>query len=395
MILDYVILIVFFTLFFIISIDRFSPAFNIFSDLFFPEFSKRKMMEYLDDSKTSNSQQKSTKQKILLDILSFDNDKSSKLPFFNHLKYFLSIIISCFISTIIFAPICYFIGKNNGFTILAIICYITLLIVCLFASTTASAIRNNRKNSIIYAIIILIISYFIITKLPLDSLDIRIAINTYCDINPKLLNIFISLFIGFVCYSFSNTALRYFEVFRVATQIERDVGRWRPCFNTFKYFGSKREMLITLYTMNPITTVVLFFGRRFVLQYDHDTLFDFIYLTIQMFVATFHMNNIKPFLQMLVNDTYRYLTYFEQERSKENGELFYKELNKQLMLLASNSIALIAYSAVIFICALMYIVSLFMSGAFCVFTRVFSLFFIATIDILISCNKFATVVIEP
>ena len=388
MILVLIIFIIFLLLFFILSLERFNPASSIFDNIIFPNFSKRIINKYQTE-KTKNL------PKLELTTIPFGKENADSLPFFKQLKYLISFIISCLISFFIFIPICYFLGENNGFNALTLICYITLFEICFASSNTASALYNNRKKSLIYSLIIFIITYSLIMRFSLDGLDIRTVINAYIDINPKLLNFLVSLFISLICYCFSNTALRYFEVFRVSTQIDKEVGRWRPCFETFKEFGSKREILTTLYTMNPITTIFLFFGRRFVLQYDYDTLYDLIYLIIQLSVSIFHLLNLKSFLQMLVNDTYRYLTNFEQNRTRENGKMFYHELNKQLTLLASNSIALISYSAAIIICSLMYIISLLFTNSFSIFIRVFSLFFIGLLDVLISCNKFATVVIEP
>ena len=374
-------------IFLLFSKQKYSPAPTLFADIIFPLFSKR-IIEQYQSNKTKNL------PKLDLTLIEFGRENAENLPYIKVLESLISVFISATLVTLVFTPVCFFLQLSE-INVLAMICYISLFVICICAASSSSFQKRNRNNSILYSIIILLISYFILSKFPLDGLDFRPLINSFIVINPRLLNFCISLFIAFICYCFANPALRYFEVFRVSTQIDKEVGKWRPCFETFKEFGARRETMTTLYVMMPVPTLLFFFLRRFVLKYDHDTLFDLLYLTIQLFIAIFQTRNLRFFLKMLVNDTYRFLTTFEEMRSKENGEMFFNELNRQLTLLANSAIALLAYPLSILLCIVMYILSLFMNNLFGTFTTIFSVFFVALIDILMSCNKFATLVIEP
>ena len=97
---------------------------------------------------------------------------------------------------------------------------------------------------------------------------------------------------------------------------------------------------------------------------------------------------------MIVNDTYRYLTIFEEKRDIESGKLFSKRLDEQLVLLPANATALLAHPMAVMLSCILFASSFYIKNRIGTFARIFSTFFVGLLDIVMSCNKFATVCIE-
>lgn len=264
-----------------------------------------------------------------------------------------------------------------------------------YASITASTFKTTRYGCIKFSLLISIGSYFVFSWIPLYGLDIREYVYTWIEMPPRLANICLSCIVFLVSYALAYPSYIYFNTYRTCSSIEKEVGKWKHCFDTYKEYVSKvQNTQTTCYISMPVPTIILFFIRRFFVGYSIDYYLDIVYVFIEFFMAFYLLKFTEIELRMLVNDNCRYLTAFETNKLESDGRKFQKSLGETIHLLPTTAMSLLAYPLLVVTCCIAFGTSFLVEGFSQEVLRYGSIFLLALMEIVTAMNKVACLFIE-
>lgn len=384
-------------IFIVISLIAFIRLFKIdtmtriFRDIQFPYLNEEIVKEYCSKNNDKKLSQ-------LINVVSLTDDQIAELWNFNTLKtqhdiFITGILILLSTLGVLIPQLKEYI---NIFSQVAVFGFVTIIILLFRFSTMATSTNAKaRKGSLTYAFIVSIGLYIYLKFLPLDALDIREYIKSFWDVPERVLNISLCIFVFLVAYVLAYPAVQYFAAFRVCTTIDKEVGKWRHCFETYKQFMSTiQNSMTTIYIAMPVPTAVLFFVRRFVLKYEVEFYIEVAYVVIEFIMSIQIFYHVKLQLKMMINDKCRLLTTFEENKLEKSGINFYKEIGQALQLLPTTAISLYTYPMLVITCCAAFGISFLLTGIYQEILRFNTILLLAVMEVVMGMNKFACVLIE-
>ena len=362
-----------------------SPALHFIKNIPFASFTQELGIK-LSVGARQSSKNKAPPLEIPIGYLSAQN--ASVMPFYDTLtslwNFFLAGCISLLVC-IIFGSL----GLESSANLFCPLGVAVIFLVMRFGAMTSSNSERNRKFSLIYALILSIIFYITISKCSLYSIDPRPIVYAQFQTSKWIVNAVFAVLVYFIIYSMCFPMLKYMHVVHSIKSVSLSVIKWEICQKVFKeVIGIKRDLIVYLYNLMPITTILFVFLRKYLLKYvENDAYLDIPYIAIEVIIALIYIWLVRIQLRIILTDPYKYLTEFDKNRSHENSKAFQTALNRSLRMVPTYVIALSVYPMIIILCSILYFISYFMSGLAMEVSRIASVFIIAAMECIMGTSK--------
>ena len=385
---SYIGFIAFIVLFVLFNRQKTNPAINFITKIQTAVFTQDLSNELSVGDRPGS---KNKPKPLTIPVGSISADAARKFPNFSTFSSLWSFFLAGLISMLFCIPFgaMHLSESANMFCPLAIV---AIFIVLRFAGMTSSNSERNRKFSFYYSIILSTIFYMIISKTSLYSIDPRPIVYANFNFSKWTIDAVFAFFMMYILYSLCYPMLKNMHVVHSIKNLTLNIAKWDICTRVFQeVMGIKRDLIVGMYNLMPVTAILFVFMRIFLLKYiDNDLYLDIPFVIVECIYAFIYLWLCKLKLRIILTDPYKYLTTFEGKRSNENAKIFTQALNKSLDLIPTYLIALSAYPMVILLCSGLYGISFFMSGLACEISRIVPLFIITSAEIIMSTSKIAS-----
>lgn len=307
--------------------------------------------------------------------------------FGSYFKYTFALILTTIVSLLISIAIGFFkIYEQANYYCLIVL--ISLLIIMRFGSMASSYKRVNIVFSLSFSVFYTLASWFILSKYSLGAYDIRPIIFSVTDTSKTLINICISIFIGFLAHSLSYPMLKNFQSYSKIANIRTPINLYSFCFEAIKSInGFPMRMLKFIYIMCPWFSIIFFFIRNYTQSKNFDILYDSLYLGIIFAISFYKLFYVKNEIRLIINDSFEAYRNYETKRTIKSGKkavISFYQTERMIMIYATS---LVIGPSINIIMALMYVSSFFMSGVAQSIGRVLPLFIVLCTDFIMSSSK--------
>lgn len=377
---------VFPAIFLMASKEYLNPAWRFLSGIQFLMMKEEDIKRYSVGAKSIGKakEAKIKSERVYYQKYSLTRELLKDLPYFNQLHFMWAFFvagITLSILTIVFGIL----DIHSLRSQLDTFCYIEFVVYILllrFGMASASYSKSNRKFTFAFMLLVGILSFLVLSKWNLGPYNVSAIIQLYLNMNKHVINLLISFMNSIIALALCTPMLQEFHGYIKITRPPSEFLSYQFCIELFSRMVKwPRRIVNLIYKITPFVPILCYLPR---IYFQNDTLFDIIFVSIEMIIAIFKLMNVSDQIQVLILTPIKALYAFEEKRTDKSGNYAIACLNRSSLLPGFWATSMCLHPMIVLLLGSMYFSHYYIEGFLNIIMNFFTIYLIVISDIIMS-----------